>query len=238
MDPADKMIVALDYASWPEAEELVKALPNVRFFKVGLELYLGSSGLAVPKLKEMGKEVFLDLKFHDIPHTVAQAARRAVSQGVSIFNLHAAGGREMMVKAAQATCEQADILKVKKPLLLAVTVLTSLNEQDLSEIGLGRVAETVATWAGMAQKAGLDGVVASPWEIKMIRETCGPDFTIICPGVRPVWSASGDQKRILTPGEAISQGADYLVIGRPITRSGDPPEAAAKILHEIETAGL
>lgn len=236
MDAAEKLIIALDYAAWPEAEQMVRALPGVKYFKVGLELYLASHGLAVARLREMGKEVFLDLKFHDIPNTVAQACRQAVSRGAAIFNLHASGGREMMVKAARAAAEEALTLGVKKPLLLAVTVLTSLNEEDLREIGLSGVDKTVASWAALAKEAGLDGVVASPREIKMIRDICGPDFRIVCPGVRPAWAAAGDQKRVLTPGEAVTLGADYLVIGRPVTRAQNPQEAAAKIIQEIEEA--
>lgn len=231
-----KLIVALDFPTWTEAEKMAAALTEVEFFKVGLELYLATSGQAVKRLKEMGKEVFLDLKFHDIPNTVAQAASQAARLGTAIFNVHAGGGREMMLKAAQATREQAESLHIKKPLLIAVTVLTSLNEKDLQEMGLKNVRDTVAAWAKLAQEAGLDGVVASPQEIALIRRTCGQDFKIICPGVRPLWAAAGDQKRVMTPGEAIKAGADFLVVGRPITRAENPHEAAQKILYEIAEA--
>ncbi len=228
-----RLIVALDFPTWGEAEKLVNQVPEVMFYKVGLELYLASRGEAVVKLRAMGKEVFLDLKFHDIPNTVAQASRQAVAQGVTIFDVHAAGGREMMKKAAQAAREQAELLQVKKPLLLAITVLTSMGEQDLKEIGLTDLRRTVRAWAKLAQESGLDGVVASPHEIGIIRETCGPDFKILCPGVRPSWAEAGDQKRILTPRQAAELGADYIVVGRPITQSRDPRSAALRVIEEL-----
>ncbi|NPV84369.1 MAG: orotidine-5'-phosphate decarboxylase [Candidatus Aminicenantes bacterium] len=233
-DAENRLIVALDYPSWPDAEKMVGLLPEVKFFKVGLELYLASRGEAVRRLREAGKEVFLDLKFHDIPHTVAQASRQAALQGASIINVHAAGGREMMTKAAQAVKEQAEKARIQKPLLVAITVLTSLNEEDLEEIGLGRTEKTVPAWARLALEAGLDGVVASPQEIQLIRKSCGPDFKIICPGVRPAWSDTGDQKRVLTPGEAMELGADFIVVGRPITRAEKPREAALRIMDEMK----
>lgn len=228
-----KLIVALDFSTWAEAEKMVNQVPEVSFYKVGLELYLASRGEAVARLREMGKEVFLDLKFHDIPNTVAQASRQAVAQGATIFDVHAAGGREMMKKAAQAAQEQAEILQVKKPLLLAITVLTSMDEKDLQELGLKDIGQTVKSWAKLSQEAGLDGVVASPHEIGLIRETCGPDFKILCPGVRPSWAEAGDQKRILTPRQAVELGADYIVVGRPITQAKDPRAAALRVLEEL-----
>ncbi len=199
-------------------------------------MYLASRGQAVERLREIGKEVFLDLKFHDIPNTVAQACRQAVRQGAAIFNVHAAGGRKMLEQAAQASAAETLRLGIKRPLLIAVTVLTSLNQQDLHEVGLGDLRDTVKRYAKLVQEAGLDGVVASPQEITLIRENCGPDFKIICPGVRPDWSAKGDQKRVLTPKEAIALGADYLVVGRPITQASDPETAAKLVMQEIEEA--
>ncbi|MBZ4653608.1 MAG: orotidine 5-phosphate decarboxylase [Peptococcaceae bacterium] len=228
-----RLIVALDFPTWGEAEKLVNQVPEVMFYKVGLELYLASRGEAVVKLREMGKEVFLDLKFHDIPNTVAQASRQAVAQGATIFDVHAAGGREMMKKAAQAAQEQAEFLQVKKPLLLAITVLTSMDEKDLKDLGLPDLRRTVESWAKLSQEAGLDGVVASPHEISIIRETCGPNFKILCPGVRPSWAEAGDQKRILTPHQAVKLGADYIVVGRPITQSRDPRSAALRVIEEL-----
>ncbi|MCR4443337.1 MAG: orotidine-5'-phosphate decarboxylase [Peptococcaceae bacterium] len=236
-DPAaGKLIVALDFPAWEEAGQMVDRLPEIKCFKVGLELYLASGGKAVAQLRERGKEVFLDLKFHDIPNTVAQASRQAVLQGAAIFNVHAAGGREMMERAALAAREEALRLGREKPLLVAVTVLTSLNENDLRAIGLNGVENTVARWARMARQAGLDGVVASPGEIRLVKESCGSGFLVVCPGVRPAWAAQDDQQRILTPGEAIKEGADYLVVGRPITRAVNPRQAALRVLEEIEAA--
>lgn len=234
--PERGLIVALDAPSWPEAAKIAGMLPEVKFFKVGLELYLASRGEAVERLREMGKEVFLDLKFHDIPHTVAQASRQAVSQGVYMFNVHAAGGREMMRQAAAAAREEARIRGCRSPLMLAVTVLTSMNNADLEEIGLKDVEKTVARLAVLANEAGLDGVVASPQEIALIRAKCGPGFRIVCPGVRPLWAEAGDQKRIKTPREAIREGADFIVVGRPVLQAANPREAALKIINEIEEA--
>ncbi len=233
---AQRLIVALDYPHWDEAEAVVKDLREVLFFKVGLELYLSSGGRAVEKLRELGKEVFLDLKFHDIPNTVAQACRQAVKHGAALFNVHGSGGRMMMKGAAEATKEQAQALGVRKPLLLAVTVLTSMNEKDLEEIGMYGVQEGVVRLAKLAQETGLDGVVASPREIGLIRASCGADFKIVCPGVRPSWAATGDQKRVMTPKEAVLAGADYLVVGRPITKAKSPREAALKVLEEMKEA--
>jgi orotidine-5'-phosphate decarboxylase len=232
----EKLIVALDFPNWEDAEKMVKSLPEVSLFKVGLELYLASSGQAVRRLRELGKEVFLDLKFHDIPNTVAQACRQAASEGAFIFNVHASGGREMMRQAVLSAQEEATKQKLKKPLLLAVTVLTSLDDQDLSEIGFAGTKAAVGRLALLAKEAGIDGVVASPQEIKLIRELCGNDFKIVCPGVRPQWASLGDQKRVLTPEEAVAAGADFLVIGRPITKAKSPNEAALKIMEEIEGA--
>lgn len=233
----DKLIVALDFPTWPEAERLVESLPEVRFFKVGLEMYLASRGEAVTKLREMGKEVFLDLKFHDIPNTVAQACRQAVVSGGSIFNVHASGGRSMLKAAAQATAEAATQAGIEKPLLIAVTILTSMNKTELVEVmGEQDLSGTVVRLAQLTKDAGLDGVVASPQEIQLIRSACGKDFKIICPGVRPRWAATGDQKRVMTPCEAIRAGADYLVVGRPITKAENPREAALKVLQEMKEA--
>jgi len=233
----ERLIVALDFPTWAEAEDLVLRLGGgVKYYKVGLELYLASRGAAVEELRRLGKEVFLDLKFHDIPNTVAQACRQAVDHGAAIFNVHAAGGREMLEQGTRATTEQAKIRGITRPLLIAVTVLTSMNQNDLQEIGLVGVKETVARFAGLAQAAGLDGVVASPQEIAIIRAVCGSYFKIVCPGVRPEWAAKGDQKRVMTPKEAIEAGADYLVVGRPITQARDPQEAAALVRQEIEEA--
>lgn len=229
---AEKLIIALDFSAWEEAQDIVRKLPRVSLFKVGLELYLSSRGEAVTRLRELGKEVFLDLKFHDIPHTVAAACRQAVMMGAFMFNVHALGGKEMMRQAVLAKA----VASGRQPLLLAVTILTSLNDEDLLEIGQSQAGEAVGRLAFLAKEAGADGVVASPREIGLIRELCGPDFKIVCPGVRPVWAGAQDQKRVLAPKEAIAQGADYLVVGRPVTRAENPGEAADRILAEIEEA--
>jgi orotidine-5'-phosphate decarboxylase len=234
--PEESLIVALDYAGWAEAETLVQMLPEVQYFKVGLELYLASRGEAVTKLRAMGKKVFLDLKFHDIPNTVAKACCQAVEQGATIFNLHAAGGRKMMEQGVQATWAKAQELGIAVPLVIAVTVLTSFDEPSFQEICLQGIEKSVVNFARLAEEARLDGVVASPHEISLIRENCQPDFKIICPGVRPAWAEVNDQKRVTTPGEAIRLGADYLVVGRPITSAFDPREAAIRVLKEIKEA--
>lgn len=231
-----RLIVALDYPSWEETEKLVLKLPEVKFFKVGLELYVASQGQAVSKLRELGKEVFLDLKFHDIPNTVAKACRQAAGQGAAILDVHAVGGRAMMYQSARAVQEYSLTQDLKKPLLIAITILTSMGEEDLLEVGMKDVGISVVRLARLAREADLDGVVASAREIALIREACGPDFKIICPGIRPLWSATGDQKRIVTPGEAVRLGADYLVVGRPITQAPDPREAALKVLMEMKEA--
>jgi orotidine-5'-phosphate decarboxylase len=197
-------------------------------------MYLASRGAAVDRLKEMGKEVFLDLKFHDIPNTVAQACRQAAGLGAAICNVHAAGGSSMLREAARALNEEAARLGVKRPLLIAVTILTSMNSSELAQVmGQQELPETVTRLARLAQEAGLDGVVASPQEIKIIRTACGADFKIICPGVRPEWAAAGDQKRVMTPSEAVAKGSSYLVIGRPIIAAEDPKAAAQAIAREI-----
>jgi orotidine-5'-phosphate decarboxylase len=231
----ERLIIALDFSDWEEALSVVEALPQAEFYKVGLELYLASRGEAVQHLRKMGKKVFLDLKFHDIPNTVKQASRQAVLQGAAMFNYHASGGSNMMRQGMETARQCALEHGLPLPLIIAVTVLTSINEDDLTGIGLRDTPGKIVTrWAKLAQDAGLDGVVASPWEIELIREACGPDFKIVCPGVRPSWWVSNDQKRYLTPGEAIARGADYLVIGRPVTRSPRPGEAIQMVYQEIK----
>lgn len=233
MSGSAKLIVALDYSRWEDAEKLITKLPEVDVFKVGLELYLASRGEAVENVKRLGKKVFLDLKFHDIPNTVSQASRQAVKQGAAMFTIHTAGGRTMLseaVKAARQEAQQAG----SECKVLGITMLTSLNEMDLKEIGLPPLEQSVKNLALLAREAGLDGVVASPREIRLIREACGPQLLLVCPGVRPAWAATGDQKRVLTPGEAAALGANYLVVGRPITAAADPREAALRILEEME----
>jgi orotidine-5'-phosphate decarboxylase len=184
----------------------------------------------------MGQRTFLDLKFHDIPNTVARASEEATRLSVAMFNVHAMGGLEMMKAAVLAARRTAKELGVHRPTVLAVTVLTSLDHQALKELGIRcTVDKQVARLAQLAEKGGLDGVVASPREINLIRKTCGKDFVIVTPGVRPAGSAADDQKRVMTPRLAIEAGADYLVLGRPIQNAKDPVEAVERIVEEIAT---
>jgi orotidine-5'-phosphate decarboxylase len=200
-------------------------------FKVGLELFAAEGPALVRELVSSGERVFLDLKFHDIPNTVAGAARSALGLGVTLFNVHALGGAEMMQAAARAVSSRDP-----RPAVLGVTVLTSMNESDLSDVGVScGVEEEVIRLAALARQSGLDGVVASPREIRIIRERVASEgFIILTPGIRPAWSESGDQKRTSTPAEAIRDGADFLVIGRAITSSSDPRAATERVLEEID----
>jgi orotidine-5'-phosphate decarboxylase len=182
-----------------------------------------------------GVPLFLDLKFHDIPNTVAGALRSAIHLRPAFVNVHASGGKAMLEAAVQAVAEGAEDAGVPRPQLLGVTVLTSLGEEDLCAVGQsGPLADQVLRLARLAQSCGLDGVVCSPREIAAIKAACGPDFVLMVPGIRPGWAASGDQKRVMTPGEALAAGADYLVIGRPVTGAQDAAAAARQIVEEIE----
>ncbi|MEW6206808.1 MAG: orotidine-5'-phosphate decarboxylase [Acidobacteriota bacterium] len=227
----DRLIVALDVADRLSALRLIEQLQGLAgMFKVGLELYTACGPALVREIIESGGRVFLDLKFHDIPNTVAGAARSAARLGVSLFNLHTLGGAEMMRAAAGAISEINP-----RPALLGVTVLTSMNRTDLSEIGVvSEVEEEVLRLAALARDSGLDGVVASPREIRAIRERIPEPFIILTPGIRPMWSESGDQKRISTPAAAIRDGADFIVIGRAITSSADPRAAAERVLEAMQ----
>ncbi len=230
----ERLIVALDYPDWQEAEALVRKLPAARHFKVGLELYLASSGSAINRLKDLGKEVFLDLKFHDIPQTVAGAVAQAARSGAGMINVHASGGPAMLEAAVRAR----DIAQAagERAKLIAVTILTSLDDSDIKAVGYSDASATDAAvrLAGLAKKAGLDGVVCSPHEISGMKRAYGRDFLLVTPGVRPSWSEKGDQKRVFTPADAIRDGADYIVVGRPITKAEVPAEAYASIIREME----
>lgn len=232
----DKLIVALDVSSLKEAQKLVKMLSqHVKIFKVGKELFT-SVGPDIIKMVHAHKcKVFLDLKFHDIPNTVGAACEAAARMNVFMLNVHALGGKQMLFQAVQSLNKLAESnKKIKLPLILGVTVLTSMKDQDLAEIGIQKkVEEEVKHLALLSKACGLDGVVASGQEIEMIRKAAGPDFLIVTPGVRPLWAAHGDQKRIVTPREAIEKGASFIVVGRPITQADDPKQAAKKILEEI-----
>jgi orotidine-5'-phosphate decarboxylase len=232
--PADRIIIALDVPTKEEGIALVGRLADARTFKVGLELFTAEGPALFRKLKVLRKDIFLDLKLHDIPNTVAGAVRSACRHGVQMMTLHTSGGREMMAKAAGEAKAAADAGKGPKPILLGVTVLTSLKGPDLEEVGMSSdVASQVLRLAGLAKAAGLDGVVCSPQEIEVLRREFGRDLVIVTPGIRPVWAAAQDQKRIMTPAEAVAKGADYLVIGRPITGAPSPNEVFLRIAEEI-----
>ena len=232
----DRLIVALDVKTLAEAERLLDRLQGlVTRFKIGSQLFTAAGPAAVESVHKGGAEVFLDLKFHDIPNTVAGAAREAARMGVLMFNVHASGGRAMMRAAADGAAGAAKELGGRRPLVLAVTVLTSLDRSALSqELGVATSVEGhVLHLAGMAAEAGLDGCVASPNEIAALRTNRGRGWVIVTPGVRPAGSATDDQSRIATPRAAITAGARYLVVGRPITAAADPARAAEAVLREM-----
>lgn len=233
----ERLVLALDVDDFKKAEELVGKLSDyVGVFKIGNQLFTAEGTKVVNMINERGGKVFLDLKFHDIPNTVARAAEVATKLGVYIFDIHTSGGYEMMKAAAEATKKISLALGIIKPIILGVTLLTSIN-QEILEKDLGikkRLEEQVVHLAKLAKAAGLDGVVASSREIKEIRKACGKDFLILTPGIRPAGKSSDDQKRIMTPREAIKLGADFLVIGRPIRSAVNQVEAAKEILREME----
>jgi len=233
----ERLVLALDVDDFKKAEELVGKLSDyVGVFKIGNQLFTAEGTEVVNMINEREGKVFLDLKFHDIPNTVARAAEVATKLGVYIFDVHTSGGYEMMKAAAEASKKISSALGLRKPLILGVTLLTSIN-QEILEKDLGikrRLEEQVVHLAKLAKEAGLDGVVASSREIKEIRKACGEDFVILTPGIRPAGKSSDDQKRIMTPGEAIKLGADFLVIGRPIRNASNPVEATKEILKEME----
>ena len=226
--PQDRIIVALDVSTADEARALVDALAGrVGLFKVGSQLFTSAGPAFVRELAARSEKVFLDLKYHDIPNTVAGAVSAACQLGVSLLDVHALGGRAMLEAAVGA-------LPAMGARLLGVTVLTSMDEEAHAQVGLGGgVADSVRRLARLASDAGLDGVVASPHEVAMVREACGPGFLIVTPGIRPAGSAAGDQARAATPRAALDAGADLLVVGRPITAAADPARAAEQLLSEI-----
>ncbi|HEX8147563.1 MAG TPA: orotidine-5'-phosphate decarboxylase [Pyrinomonadaceae bacterium] len=234
----EKLIVALDVESAGEALRLYDELrQEAGMFKVGSQLFTTAGPDLVRRLVGEGARLFLDLKFHDIPNTVAAAAREAVRLGVALFNVHAAGGTEMMRRASDATAEEAARLGVKRPSLIAVTVLTSMDADALDETGIASagVEEHVRRLARLADAAGLDGVVASPHEIAPVRETVGrAGFLVVTPGVHPSAAAYADQKRVTSPSEAVRRGADFVVVGRAILNSPDPASAARAVVEEME----
>ncbi len=237
----DKVCLALDVATLQEAERLVKATrESVGYFKVGLQLFCAVGPRVVETIVEVGGKVFLDLKFHDIPNTVAGATRSIVSLGASIFNVHTSGGLAMMKATVNEAHELSRTASVKRPLVIGVTVLTSLNTENLrSELGIEQDSKAYALrLAELAKQAGLDGIVCSAEETASVRREIGSNFYIINPGIRPEWSvdSTDDQKRITTPRQAIEAGASLIVIGRPILKSGDPTAAAQRVYEEVERA--
>lgn len=234
---SDRLVLALDVDDDQLALRLVSDLKDrMGLFKVGHQLFTAYGPDIVRRIIGMGGRVFLDLKYHDIPNTVAKAAAEAVKLGVSIFNVHALGGLDMMKAAAESARETAAQRHVPLPIVLAVTVLTSMDEASLRrELKITRsLSREVSHLARLASRAGMHGVVASPHEIRMLRRAVRGEFVILTPGVRPAWAASDDQKRIMTPGEAVSAGADYIVVGRPVLKAADRRKAVDDILCEIE----
>jgi len=232
----NKLIVALDVSTAHQARELVQSLRSVvGMFKIGSQLFTGAGPDIVREIIKSGSRVFLDLKFHDIPSTVAAAGAAATRLGVSLFNLHASGGSEMMRRTAEAVSRTADAEGLTRPSVIAVTVLTSADAATLSETGISFSTEDqVRSLSLLAEASGMDGVVASAREIAVVRSAIKREsFLVVTPGIRPLGSELDDQKRVMTPADALSGGADYLVVGRPITSAKDPTEAAEHIIDEM-----
>ena len=230
--PRDRLAVALDLPTEHEALKLVDRLGQTcQWYKVGMELYYAAGNSIVRQLRDRGFNVFLDLKLHDIPNTVAGAVRSATQAGAALLTIHATGGAAMMSAAAEAASAPGS------PRLLAVTVLTSMDANELTGIGIAESpVNQVLRLARLAQASGINGMVCSPEEVAILRKETGPYTLLVIPGIRPAGSAIEDQKRIATPAQAVAHGASMLVVGRPITRAADPAEAAQAILQEIEQA--
>jgi len=234
-DQDNRLVVVLDYPDLDSALVMADNLdPGLCRVKVGKELFTRAGPEVLHALKSRGFEVFLDLKYHDIPNTVAQAVLAAAEAGVWMVNVHASGGARMM-KAARDALDK--VPSESRPLLIGVTVLTSMNQEELNALGVpGSLEDQVIRLASLAKDSGLDGVVCSALEAARIKQVCGQDFVTVTPGIRPAGSSADDQTRIMTPAQAVQSGADYLVIGRPITAASDPMEAAKHILAEIASA--
>jgi orotidine-5'-phosphate decarboxylase len=235
----ERLVVALDVETGARALDLVETLRGaVGMFKVGKQLFTAEGPDLVRRIVALGERVFLDLKYHDIPATVAKASIEATRLGVSVFNVHASGGREMLRETSRAVAEYTAAERIERPLVLAVTVLTSLDDDLLAEVGVdGGASAQVVRLARLARECGIDGVVASPLEIEVIRrEVASKGFVVLTPGVRPEGEAKGDQRRVATPGAAVAAGADFIVVGRPITGAPDPRAAAEAIVAETERA--
>ncbi len=229
MKASEKIIVPLDVPDLESAITLINLLPEVSFWKVGLELFVATGADVLKFLKDQGKRTFLDLKFHDIPNTVKGATASALQYEVDLITIHAAAGRKALSTAKEAVGNN------HKTKLIAITLLTSINHRELAldlNIPL-ELPEYALKMAILAQESGLDGAVCSPQEAKQLRQICGEKFLLVCPGVRPKWANLGDQQRVMTPQDAIKNGADFLVIGRPITQAENPQEAWEKICQEL-----
>ncbi len=232
----EKIVLALDVETYEEAKKLVDELsPYTGVFKVGLQLYCAFGNEIVNYIKEKNAGFFLDVKLMDIPNTVQKASENIVLRGASFFNVHALGGVEMMMGAIKGAKDAIQKTGAKPPIILAVTMLTSISQEVLDdELKINKnVSAYAIELAKLAKKAGLTGVVASPLELVEIKKACGDDFKVLCPGIRPLWSAKNDQKRIATPSETIKNGADYIVLGRAITKAENPVEAMKKVYEEI-----
>ncbi|HEY1233402.1 MAG TPA: orotidine-5'-phosphate decarboxylase [Candidatus Binatia bacterium] len=232
----ERLIVALDLDDLELATDLVRSLAReVGMFKIGKQLFTHAGPQAVRLIQDLGGEIFLDLKFHDIPNTVAKAAIEATRLGVKMFNVHASGSLEMMrltVKEVERVSRQQ---KLRRPIMLGVTVLTSLGQEDLQRLGVEhKIADQVVRLALLTKEAGMDGVVASPHEVADIRRACGQRFVIVTPGIRPADSQHNDQQRVMTPSHAVRAGVDYVVVGRPILEAQNPVIAARGIVAEME----
>jgi orotidine-5'-phosphate decarboxylase len=235
MQSSDRIIVPLDVSTTEAAIALVEKLPQVSFWKVGLELFVSSGSAILTELKSRQKKIFLDLKFHDIPNTMAGACRSAAKYGVDLVTVHATAGSTALQQAQVAANEAANAAGFEPPKLLGITVLTSLSSRSLAfelKIPL-ELPEYALHMALLAKESGLAGAVCSPQEIEQLRRTCGDDFLLVCPGVRPTWSETGDQQRTMTPLAALQAGADYLVVGRPITAAANPAAAFSRICDEL-----
>ena len=230
----DRLCVALDGSDRDWIVETAGLLGgHVGWLKLGLEAFTAFGPSLVHEVAAAHPKVFLDLKLHDIPTTVRRAAANCAVSGAAMFNVHASGGRAMMEAAAEGA---SGAVHGEAPVVLAVTILTSLDREALAELGLvDQPRDLLVRWALLAKSAGLDGVVASAREAAVVREACGTDFLVVTPGIRPAWSVDDDQRRVTTPSEAVAAGADILVIGRPITASGDPVRAAQRVLDELES---
>ena len=235
--PGERIICAIDTADLDEAKRLADRVAGaVGSLKIGLQFYVAHGAAGVAALAKAGLPVFLDLKFHDIPNTVAGAVRATAAAAPAMLTVHAGGGAAMMRAAAAAAMRLPD-RDGARPRVLAVTVLTSFDRADAESVGLaGSIDALVTRMAALAQACGLDGAVASAREVAALRAQCGPGFTLVVPGVRPGWASADDQKRIVTPAEALRLGADYLVIGRPIVRADDPADAARRIADDMAAA--